>query len=206
MKNWFKWRDAPRMGAPIDGGGTGNADGTYKVTLNGYSATVGADTCTACPAGQVVLNNDSVPTWFWSGVGVGPPGNCGPAYPTWTLAQRIGFRPPPSKSDDAALVKFNALPYGFFRALGYLPLPYGEPNTTWAEASFAAEALVAAASSRRLRRAAMSANSTATKKALAAINAMVTSRTTHGLLIVHPPRRWRRREWLRCPNGPGPRR
>ena len=81
---------------------------------------------------QVVLNNDSVPTWFWSGVGVGPPGDCGPAYPTWTLAQRIGFRPPPSKSDDAALVKFNALPYGFFRALDYLPLPYGEPNTTWA--------------------------------------------------------------------------
>ena len=47
--------------------------------------------------------------------------------------------------------------------------------------------LVGAASSSRCRRAAISANSTATKKALRAISATVTIRTIHGLLIAGPP-------------------
>src|ERR1700760_1471318 len=46
-----------------------------------------------------------------------------------------------------------------------------------------AERLCGAASSRRDRRAAMRANSTATKKALAAINPMVAARMAQGLLM-----------------------
>src|ERR1700760_4360150 len=47
--------------------------------------------------------------------------------------------------------------------------------------------LVAAASSRRWRRAVSKANSTATKNALTAMSPIVTASTTHGLLIAGRP-------------------